>query len=174
MGISAYSTTPGSNTAISGINLAEGCNASGINDALRQLMADIASVATGAAPLGALAVTGNTTFNGGRGQTKFASALNLANGGTLDLNVNAGSGGWPGILIVAQGTHGNFSVWTGTTFAIAGRIAQFAQATLSTVNGVSGGSSFTLSCPSDGTVRLTNTSGATVDVDMFFIGATLT
>lgn len=43
MGISAYSTTPGSNTAISGINLAEGCNASGINDAIRQLMADIAT-----------------------------------------------------------------------------------------------------------------------------------
>lgn len=43
MGISAYSTTPASNTSVSGINLAEGCNASGINDAIRQIMADIAS-----------------------------------------------------------------------------------------------------------------------------------
>jgi hypothetical protein len=43
MGISSYSTTPGSNTAINGINIAEGCAPSGINDAIRQLMADIAS-----------------------------------------------------------------------------------------------------------------------------------
>lgn len=43
MGISSYNTNPASNTAISGINLAEGCNASGINDALRQLMADVAA-----------------------------------------------------------------------------------------------------------------------------------
>jgi hypothetical protein len=42
MSISAYSATPASNTAISGINLAEGCNASGINDAIRQMMADLA------------------------------------------------------------------------------------------------------------------------------------
>jgi microcystin-dependent protein len=42
-GISDYSATPGSNSAINGINIAEGCNASGINDAIRQLMADIAT-----------------------------------------------------------------------------------------------------------------------------------
>lgn len=43
MGISAYSTTPASNTTISGINIAEGCAPSGINDAIRQMMADIAT-----------------------------------------------------------------------------------------------------------------------------------
>lgn len=41
--VSDYNTTPGSNTAINGINIAEECNASGINDAIRQLMADIAA-----------------------------------------------------------------------------------------------------------------------------------
>jgi|GEM_PF-2108280 len=41
--LSAYSSTPGSNTLVNGINIAEGCNASGINDAIRQVMADIAS-----------------------------------------------------------------------------------------------------------------------------------
>lgn len=41
MAISAYSTTPATNTAISGINIAEGCPPSGINDAIRQMMADI-------------------------------------------------------------------------------------------------------------------------------------
>lgn len=46
MPVTDYSTTPGSNIAISGISLAEGCNASGINDAIRQMMADIATMIT--------------------------------------------------------------------------------------------------------------------------------
>jgi hypothetical protein len=46
MGVSDYSTTPGSNTAISGINLAEGWAPSVVNDAFRQLMADIRGVVT--------------------------------------------------------------------------------------------------------------------------------
>jgi hypothetical protein len=43
-GFQSYSTTPGSNTSINGINIAEGCPPSGINDALRQLAADGASL----------------------------------------------------------------------------------------------------------------------------------
>jgi hypothetical protein len=39
-GFQSYSTTPGSNTSINGINIAEGCPPSGVNDALRQLAAD--------------------------------------------------------------------------------------------------------------------------------------
>lgn len=40
MGIKDYSTTAGNNTAISGINIAEGCPPSSVNDAIRQEMAD--------------------------------------------------------------------------------------------------------------------------------------
>lgn len=40
MAFSDYSTTPGSNTSIAGINLAENCSPAGINNAIRQLMAD--------------------------------------------------------------------------------------------------------------------------------------
>lgn len=43
MGVQNYSTTPASNTLISGINIGEGCAPSGINDAIRQLMADVAT-----------------------------------------------------------------------------------------------------------------------------------
>ena len=43
MAISDYSTTPASNSTISGISVAEGCPAAGINNAIRQLMADIAT-----------------------------------------------------------------------------------------------------------------------------------
>lgn len=35
-----YSTTPGSNTAIGGTNVAEGCSPAGLNNAIRQIAAD--------------------------------------------------------------------------------------------------------------------------------------
>lgn len=41
MAIKDYSTDPDMNTTISGINIAEGCAPSGINNAIRQLMADV-------------------------------------------------------------------------------------------------------------------------------------
>jgi microcystin-dependent protein len=47
MSVQDYSPTPSANTEISGINIGEGCNASNINDAIRQMMADIASMLTG-------------------------------------------------------------------------------------------------------------------------------
>lgn len=43
MPLKDYSTTAGSNSAISGTNVAEGCLPSGINDAIRQMMADLAT-----------------------------------------------------------------------------------------------------------------------------------
>ena len=41
MAIKDYNTDPDLNTTISGINIAEGCPPSGINNAIRQLMADV-------------------------------------------------------------------------------------------------------------------------------------
>jgi len=41
MAVSDYSTTPSANTSISGVNIAEGCPPGGINNAIRQMMADI-------------------------------------------------------------------------------------------------------------------------------------
>lgn len=45
MAVSSYNTNPDLNTTISGINIAEGCPPSGINNAIRQLMADVKSYA---------------------------------------------------------------------------------------------------------------------------------
>lgn len=39
--VTDYSTTPGNNTSISGINIAEACPPGGLNNAFRQLMADV-------------------------------------------------------------------------------------------------------------------------------------
>jgi hypothetical protein len=41
MAVSDYSTTPASNTTISAIDIAEGCSPAGLNNAFRQLMADV-------------------------------------------------------------------------------------------------------------------------------------
>lgn len=43
MAVKDYKTNPDENTTISGINIAEGCAPSGINNAIRQLMADVRS-----------------------------------------------------------------------------------------------------------------------------------
>lgn len=61
--IASYNGTPSGNTTINGINIAEGCNASNINDAIRQLMADLAvpqfagPVGIGMVPVNALDIT---------------------------------------------------------------------------------------------------------------------
>lgn len=47
--ISEFSTTPGDNTDIDGINIGEGCAPSGINDAIRELMAQLKDFQSGAA-----------------------------------------------------------------------------------------------------------------------------
>lgn len=41
MGVKDYDLNPDNNTQINGINIAEGCQPSGINNAIRQLMADV-------------------------------------------------------------------------------------------------------------------------------------
>lgn len=41
MAVSDYSSTPASNTTISGTNIAENCSPGGLNNAFRQLMADV-------------------------------------------------------------------------------------------------------------------------------------
>lgn len=57
-GIGSYSATPALNTSVNGINMAEGCAASGVNDAIRQIMADIA----GALSNGLMGVPAGSTF----------------------------------------------------------------------------------------------------------------
>ncbi len=75
--ISEWSATPSNNTDIDGINLAEGCAPSGINDAIREMMAqvkDLYSGTTGDAISIAGGGTGSTTASAAR------TALGLAIG----------------------------------------------------------------------------------------------
>jgi len=73
--VSEYSATAANNTDIGGINIAEGCAPSGINNAIRELMAQIKDMQTGAdldnftvggnlSVTGTLTVTSTTELNG--------------------------------------------------------------------------------------------------------------
>lgn len=78
--VANYSTTPALNVTINGVDISEGCDAAGYNNALRQVMADIAAWTN------AYAVTYPISIaNGGTGQTTAGAAFNAlaAGGGTI-------------------------------------------------------------------------------------------
>lgn len=84
--ISEFSATPGNNTDIDGINIAEGCAPSGINDAIRELMAQLKDFQAG---------TAGDSFNGPVGSTTPAAGafttLTASTSATLSgLTVNNG------------------------------------------------------------------------------------
>jgi len=74
--ISEFSATPANNTDIDSINIAEGCAPSGINDAIRELMAQLKDFQTGAR---------GDSFNGPIGTSTAAAGAftNLTASGTL-------------------------------------------------------------------------------------------
>lgn len=62
--ITEFSNVASENTDINSVNIAENCPASGINNALRELMKALKDVDTGSQALTALSVTGATTITG--------------------------------------------------------------------------------------------------------------
>lgn len=87
--ISEWSSTPANNTDIGGIDIAEGCAPSGINNAIRELMAQVKDMQTGADG-DSLTLSGNLILTGGL---------------TLD-----GSAGTSGQVLVSAGA-GNTPTW---------------------------------------------------------------
>lgn len=99
--VSEWSSTPASNTDIGGIDIAEGCAPSGINNAIREMMAQIKDMQSGTdadafTVGGNLAVTGTSTFTG---------TSDFTGGFTLD-----GSAGTSGQVLVSAGS-GNTPIW---------------------------------------------------------------
>lgn len=112
--ISEYDSTAANNTDVDGINIAESCPPSGINNAIREVMAHLKDFQTGTSgdpftnastvtSSGTLAVTGNLTFDG-------------ASGTSGQVLVSAGSGATPtwGNAFVA----GMIMMWSGTIATI--------------------------------------------------------
>ena len=86
--ISEFSSTPASNTDIDSINIAEGCAPSGINDAIRELMAQLKDFQTGAV---------GDSFNGPVGSTTAATGAFTTLSATSTLGVT-------GVATFAAGT----------------------------------------------------------------------
>jgi microcystin-dependent protein len=83
--ISEYSSTPSDNTDIDGINIAEGCAPSGINNAIREMMSQLKDQQTGASGDnftvgGNLVVTGTSSFTG---NAVFSGSVQTTSGGGL-------------------------------------------------------------------------------------------
>jgi hypothetical protein len=76
--ISEYSNIPANNTEIDGINIAEGCAPSGINNAIRELMAQLKDFQSGTAGDN-LTVGGTLSVTGA---VNLSTVLSVTNGGT--------------------------------------------------------------------------------------------
>jgi microcystin-dependent protein len=106
--VSEWSATPADNTDVGGIDINEGCAPSGINNAIRDVMAQIKDMQTGAdgdgfAVSGTLAITGGLTLDGAAGTSG-------------QVMVSAGSGNTPtwGNAFVA----GMIMLWSGSVATI--------------------------------------------------------
>jgi hypothetical protein len=82
--ISEFSPTPANNTDIDGINIAEGCAPSGINDAIRELMAQLKDFQAGTAGDSFNGPVGTSTAVAGAFTTLSASGAVTLSGGTAN------------------------------------------------------------------------------------------
>jgi hypothetical protein len=86
MAVTDWSTTPASNTAISGIDISEGCSPGGLNNAFRQIMADIRVFYDGVPVASTFATKAAAVFSGtqpiytGRGAYLHHNSGSLASG----------------------------------------------------------------------------------------------
>ena len=88
--VSEWDTTASNNTDIAGINIAEGCAPSGINNAIREIMAQIKDMQTGADSDG-LVVGGTFTASGGTvlsGTATVTASAPVVMSGTVTMNGN--------------------------------------------------------------------------------------
>jgi hypothetical protein len=121
--ISEFDSTPANNTDIDGINIAEGCAPSGINNAIRELMSQLKNQQTGAdgdnfTIGGNLSVTGTSTFTGATtftGAVVMSTALPVASGGT---GASTAGNARTNLSAAASGANSDITSITGLTTAL--------------------------------------------------------
>lgn len=112
----------------------------------------------------------------GNGMLILSKQGGVVANGTLDLTVNTDiyfgtPGGFVGILNVSS-TRTNFAPQSRrTVYAVAAYGTTLDITTLETQDGSSGGSTFTITMPSNGVIRFTDTSGQDVAVRLSFFGS---
>lgn len=117
-----------------------------------------------------LTVSGKVFVGSGpNGVLASTTNANLAAAGTLDLDLVTGGASFAGIVEVSSIRVADANFNTGTVFAVEGRAATLNQATLITGTGA-GASTFSLTMPSNGVLRVTNTSGNAAIVTTTFSG----
>jgi hypothetical protein len=94
----------------------------------------------------------------------------VADDGTVDIAINTSGGGYQGFLIVSNTRSSSANYRTHTTFSVFGRGTDSSIQQIATDNGTSGGASFTVTTPSNGVIRVTNTHGETTSVNIQFFG----
>lgn len=118
--VSDWSSAPANNTDVGGIDIAEGCAPSGINNAIREVMAQIKDMQSGLdsdnfTVGGNLSVTGTSTLTGNvtTSGTLAVTGLTTATGGVAgDIFASNGTS-----KVLENGTDGTNATFTGDIFA---------------------------------------------------------
>jgi microcystin-dependent protein len=118
--ISEYSSTASNNTDIGGINIAEGCAPSGINNAIRELMAQIKDQQTGSdadnfVVGGAFTCTGAAVFSSTVALGATATATTQSAG---DNSTKVATTAYVATAISAGIPSGGIIIWSGSSSAI--------------------------------------------------------
>jgi len=98
------------------------------------------------------------------------TGASIASGSFSDLTVVTSGAGYQGFLSVANTQDSNALVRTQTTFSVFGRGTSSTITQIATANGSTGPASFTVTTPSNGVIRITNTSGAAATISTQFFG----
>ena len=98
------------------------------------------------------------------------TGVSIASGSSVDLTVITSGAGYQGFLSVANTQDGNANVRTQTTFSVFGRGTSSTITQIATADGSTGAASFTVTTPSNGVIRITNTSGAAATISTQFFG----
>jgi hypothetical protein len=98
------------------------------------------------------------------------SASGVATSGTADISINTAGGGYQGFLVVSNTNNSSAATRTHATFSVFGRGTDSSIQQIAVDNGTTAGASFTVTTPTNGVIRVTNTSAHTTDVQIQFFG----
>jgi len=123
-------------------------------------------VLIGTTSAGAFAGDNVVRFGSGGMISKSGS---IANNSYLDIVV-AGGGGYQGFLLVSNTVTVSANLRSQRTYSVFGRGTDGSIQQIASDNGINGAANFTVSIPSNGTIRVTNTSGFNCETYIQFFG----
>jgi hypothetical protein len=107
---------------------------------------------------------------GAYGHCISQTGTSIASGSSIDLTVVTSGAGYQGFLSVANTQDASANTRTQTTYSVFGRGTASTITQIATANGSIGGASFTVTTPSNGVIRITNTSGLAATISAQFFG----